>query len=351
MAKRKIRVGIVGTGGIARSCHIPGWQENKDVEIVAVCDINKKRASAAAQEFNITNAFKDFRKLVCMKEIDIVDVCTPNMVHTPAVIAALNAGKHVICEKPLAVTTAEVKKMGLTAKKKRRKLMTAQHQRFTGTAVSAKKFVDSGQLGEVYHARTYALRRDLLPTAPGFIDKRLSGGGPCMDIGVHALDLCMYLMGFPKPVVVSGTSKVNFAKDHDIPGAWGEWNRRLFSVEDFAAGFVRFDNGAALVLEASWLGHYNVSECLKCQIYGKKASLEWPSGEFSTARNRVMYDGTLKPAGGLRPPHTEELFAFYDCVVNNKPSPVPVEETIRVIGILEGIYKSEKTRREVKITL
>ncbi len=128
MAKRKIKVGIVGTGGIAKACHIPGWQENKDVEIVAVCDINKKRASSAVEEFNIPNAFKDFKKLVRMKEIDIVDVCTPNMVHMPAVLAALNAGKHVICEKPLAVTTAEVKKMGLTAKKKRRKLMTAQHR-------------------------------------------------------------------------------------------------------------------------------------------------------------------------------------------------------------------------------
>ncbi len=119
-------------------CHIPGWQAHDDVEIVAVCDIDKKRASSAAEEFNIPNTFKDFKKLVRMKEIDIVDVCAPNMVHTPAVIAALNAGKHVICEKPLAVTTAEVKKMGLTAKKKRRKLMTAQHQRFRAETISAK---------------------------------------------------------------------------------------------------------------------------------------------------------------------------------------------------------------------
>lgn len=342
----------MGTGGIARACHIPGWQAHDDVEVVAVCDIDRKRAAAAAEEFNIPNAFKDFKKLVRMKEIDIVDVCTPNMVHTPAVIAALNAGKHVICEKPLAVTTAEVKKMGLTAKKKRRKLMTAQHQRFTAAAVSAKKFVDSGRLGDVYHARTYALRRDLLPISPGFIDKRLSGGGPCMDVGVHALDLCMYLMGFPKPVAVTGTSKVNFAEGRDIPGAWGEWNRRLYSVEDFATGFVRFSNGATLVLESSWLGHYDdENACQKCQVFGKKAYLEWPSGNFSTVRNRIISDGTLKPAGGLRPAHTEELFKFYDCVVNNKPSPVPVEETIRVIGILEGIYKSEKARREVKITL
>jgi predicted dehydrogenase len=351
MAKRKIRVGIVGTGGIAKACHIPGWQAHDDVEIVAVCDINKKRAVAAAEEHNIPNAFKDFKELVKLKEIDIVDICTPNMVHTPAVIAALNAGKHVICEKPLAVTTAEVKKMGLTAKKKRRKLMTAQHQRFGAEAVSAKKFVDSGRLGEIYHARTYALRRDLLPIGPGFIDKRLSGGGPCMDIGVHALDLCMFLMGFPKPVSVTGTSRVNFAKGRVIPGAWGEWNRKLYSVEDFATGFVRFDDGSTLMLEASWLGHYNMPECMKCQIYGKRASLEWPSGEFSTARDRVLQDGTLSPVKGLMPPHTAELFAFYDCVVNNKPSPVPVEETIKVIGILEGIYKSEKVNREVKITL
>ena len=154
---RKFKVGIIGAGGIASWAHLPGWKSIADVEVVAIADIDEARAQSVAKANGITHAFKDYRDLVKL-ELDAVDVCTPNRVHTPAVLAALNAGKHVLCEKPLAVTTKEVRQMGQLADRKKLKLMTAQHQRYTNSARAIKGWANAGGLGEVYHARVAAGR-------------------------------------------------------------------------------------------------------------------------------------------------------------------------------------------------
>jgi predicted dehydrogenase len=229
--------------------------------------------------------------------------------------------------------------------------MTAQHQRWTAGARAIKAWAVAGNLGDVYHARVRAMRRHLLPGRPGFIDKKLSGGGPCMDIGVHALDAAMWIMNCPMPVRASGTAKVNFAKGHLFPGAWGEWDRKLFSVEDFAAGFVHFDNGATMTLEAAWLGHQQENEDMSFQLFGTKGGVKWPSGEFASVQNRTFTQGTITWPHRVERPHSEEIKAFYECVVNHQPSPVPWTETIKVISILEAIYASQEKGKEVTIKL
>jgi len=347
---KKLRIGLIGAGGIARAVHIPGWNTVPNAEIVAVCDVHQATAERLAEDFSIPQVFTDFRDLVKL-DLDAVDICTPNRVHTPAVLAALGTGKHVLCEKPLAVSTREVKAMASAAKKAKRLLMTAQHIRFTDKITALKGFAQSGNIGGFYHARVHAVRRNLLPTSPGFIDDKLSGGGPCMDVGVHALDSALHIMGFPKPVRVTGKTAVNFAKGHDIPGAWGEWDRTLFGVEDFAAGFVHFENGATMVLEASWLQHQAEGEDLSFHLFGKNGSVQWPSNTYSSAVNRVLIDGKVVPTAGLKAPHTEEILAFAKAIREKKPSPVPVEQTLIVIAILEGIYQSAKAGREVRIKL
>ena len=348
MSKSKFRVGVIGTGGIFRGVHVPAWKNIPDAEIVAVADVDTDRASTLARELGIEHVFADYRELVKL-DLDAVDVCTPNGVHTSAVLAALNAGKHVICEKPLATTVADVRRMGRLADKKKLKLMTAQHQRFTSSAMAIHKWAEAGHLGEVYHARVRAMRRAWLPGRPGFIDRKLSGGGPCMDIGVHALDCAMWIMGFPKPVRVSGTAKVNFAKGTTIPGMWGEWDRKMFNVEDFAAGFVHFENGATMTLEASWLGHQPENEDMSFQLFGFKGGVKWPSGEFATVQDRNFVQGTLQNARQVEHPHREEVKAFYECVTKDKPSPVPWTETVHVIAILEAVYESQKQGREITV--
>jgi predicted dehydrogenase len=350
MKSRKFRVGLIGGGGIAQAVHIPGWKNLPDVEIVGIADVSEATAAKAAAAAGGTQTFSDYRDLLKL-DLDAVDICTPNKVHTPAALAALNAGVNVLCEKPLAVTTAEVREMGKLADKKKLKLMTAQHQRFTQGAVASKAWVDAGNLGEAYHARVRAVRRAWLPAAAGFIDAKLSGGGPCMDIGVHALDLCLWLMDFPKPVRVSGTSKTVFAKGHAMPNMWGEWDRERYSVEDFAAGLVHFDNGATLMLEAAWMCHQVENEDLLAQIFGKKGGIKWPSAEFATVTNGAFEQGTVTSPVHVPHPHWNEIAAFVDCVVNHKPSPVPWTETIKVIGILEAIYASSEQGKEITLKL
>ncbi|MCG3148527.1 MAG: Inositol 2-dehydrogenase/D-chiro-inositol 3-dehydrogenase [Verrucomicrobiae bacterium] len=350
MKHSKFRVGVIGTGGIFRGAHVHGWKAIPDAQIVAVADINADRAASLAKEMDIPQVFTDYRELVKL-DLDAVDVCTPNGVHTPAVLAALNAGMHVVCEKPLATTTKDVRLMGELADKKKLVLMTAQHQRWTASALAIKRWAEAGNLGDVYHARVRAMRRAWLPIAPGFIDKKLSGGGPCMDIGVHALDAALWVMGFPKPVRVTGTAKVNFAQTDKIPGMWGEWDRKMYSVEDFAAGFVHFDNGATMTLESAWLGHQTENEDMSFQLFGMNGGVKWPSGEFATVANRTFVQGNLTWPTRIDRPHTEEILAFYDSVVNRKPTPVPWTETIKVIAILEAIYKSQATGREVALKL
>ncbi|HYE06350.1 MAG TPA: Gfo/Idh/MocA family oxidoreductase [Planctomycetota bacterium] len=345
----KLKIGIIGAGGIMRGAHMPGWKIAPDCEIVAVCDSHLPTAEAFAKDFAIPaeRVFTDYRELVEVAGLDAVDIGTPNQFHTPAVLAALARKLHVICEKPLAVTTAEVREMQAAAKKAGTLLMTAQNMRWGGPAQALKKFADAGSLGEVYHARIHAVRRNWLPGKATFIDHAISGGGPCMDIGVHALDLGLWLMGFPEPVRVSGTTMVNFAKGNDIPGGWGEWDRALFSVEDFASGFIHFANGATMVLEASWLQHQQEKEDFSARLFGKKASVHWPSGDYASVVGGALVDGRIQEQAGLKPSHQEEILAFVDAIQKGKPSPVPVEQTIKVISILEAIVESGKTGREV----
>ena len=163
------------------------------------------------------------------------------------------------------------------------------------------------------------------------------------------MDLCMWLMDFPKPVRVSGTHKVNFAKGTKIPNKWGEWDRRRYSVEDFAAGFVHFDNGATLSMEAAWLGHQVEDEDMSCQLFGMEGGLKWPSGEFATVQAGKFAQGTLTNPIKVEHPHSGEIRAFYESVVRKKPSPVPWTETIKVIAILESVYEAQKKGAEVKV--
>jgi predicted dehydrogenase len=347
--KTTLKVGLIGAGGIVRGAHLkPGWLAVPGAEVIAVCDLHEPTARALAADFNIPHVFTDFRDLLQLDEIDAVDICTPNKVHPAAVIAALEAGKHVLCEKPLAVSVEEVLSIRAALRKTDRLLMTAQHHRFSEASVAIKAWVDTGALGEVYHTRVNATRRNTLPTSAGFIDPNLSGGGPCMDIGVHALDTALWLMNFPRPVRVTGRAHTNFAKGFEMPGGWGEWDRVLFGVEDFASGYVHFDNGSTLVLEASWLQHQEKEE-LNATLQGRKASIRWPTGHFHTVTNRTLIDGVVLPHSGRKPAHTEEIIAFADAVRNGKPSPVPIEQTIHVIAILEAIMKSSQLNREVEI--
>lgn len=340
---------MIGVGGIASAVHIPGWRKIENAEIVAAADLSPLRLEVVKHEFGIDKVYTDYRAMIEEQKPDVVDICTPNKVHTPAALAAIEAGCHVICEKPLAVTTDEVRLVGRAADAKGVKLMSAQHMRYTADARAIRNWVEDNGLGKVYHAKVFATRRAKLPISPGFINQELSGGGPCMDIGVHALDLALWLMDFPTPSRVMGTAKVNFARGYKIPGSWGEWDRNLFSVEDFAAGFVKFRNGSTMSIETSWLGHHLEEENFSCELLGMKGGVRWPTGDFCSTSNGSFVEGKLKSPRPPEQPHHAEIKGFVNCIEDDLPSPVPWTETIKVIAILEGIYASQKTGRNVVI--
>jgi predicted dehydrogenase len=193
----KLKVAVIGVGGIART-HMPGWEASEHAEVVAVSDIFEPVARTFAETYRIGQVYTNPADIFADPDIDIVDICTPNMSHADLSIAALNAGKHVICEKPLAPTPGEIRRMIAARDASGKTLMTAQHFRFSGASQAMKREIDAGALGDIYHARSWMLRRGWIPVRPGFIYKKNSGGGPCIDIGVHILDLTLVVYGQPQ---------------------------------------------------------------------------------------------------------------------------------------------------------
>jgi len=346
-----LKVGVIGVGGIART-HMPGWSASPHAEVIAGADLSQSALDGWASQFNIASTSTDAADLINNPDIDIIDVCTPNMYHTELTIAALEAGKHVICEKPLAPTPADVQKMIDARDKSGKMLMTAQHFRFSGKSKAMKAEIDSGALGEIYHARSWMLRRTAIPTRVGFLLKKHSGGGATIDIGVHILDLTLWFMGNMKPVSVTGVARKVLA---DNPKAFGLWDNLNtvppeMDVEELALAFVRFDTGATLVLEVSWMLHHDTeSEDMQMWLYGKDGGSHWPKGEiFQTNYDtKQLYNRQLKLTKDLAEPHAQECIEFAQAIVDGAPSPVPAEQSMQVMQILNAIYESQKTGREV----
>lgn len=347
---KRLKVGVIGVGGIA-NVHFPGWKESPHAELVALSDLDAATLKRVGEAQGVTLLYEKPEDLISNPEIDIVDICTPNMYHRPLAVAALEAGKHVICEKPLAPTPADIRQMIEARDKSGKLLMTAQHFRFEGSSRALKAEIDRGVLGEVYHARSWMLRRSGAPTRPGFVQKKHSGGGPCIDIGVHILDLTLWMMGHPKPVSVSGITQAKLSK---LPGAFSNWGGLIpdsFDVEEFAAAFVRFDNGATLVLEVSWLlNHKTTGEDMQMWLYGDKGGAHWPVNELlftnNETRQHMNVQLTNKEGGA---PHAKECMAFAEAVANGLPSPVPAEQSLDVITILDGLYRSAAVGKEIAL--
>jgi len=348
----KLKVGIVGVGGIARS-HIPGWKASEHAELVAGSDISENVLKKWGTDNDVSILASDPEKLFNNPDIDIIDVCTPNNYHAPLAIAALEAGKHVICEKPLAPRPNLIKDMIAARDKSGKMLMTAQHFRFSGKSKAMRAEIDTGALGDIYHARSWMLRRSAAPTTPGFIQKQHSGGGPCIDIGVHILDLTLWFMSNPKPTAVTGVARAEIAHQE---GAFSNWGGDIpsdqFDVEDFAAAFVRFENGASLILEVSWLLHHDTQgEDMQMWLYGTKGGSHWPECNIyqSNYDTKQHYNRTLQNTRDLLEPHAQECVEFAKAIAEGVPSPVPAEQSMQVMAILDGIYRSQESGGEVKI--
>jgi len=355
MAEKITRVGIIGCGGIANNKHMPSLAKVPNCEMVAFCDIVVERAELAAKKFGTEDAkvYEDYKELLKDESIDVVHVCTPNRSHSFITVDALEAGKHVMCEKPMAINSVEAKKM-LDASVRTGKLLSIGYQnRFRGDSLYMKSESEAGTFGDIYFAKANAIRRRAVPTWGVFLNEYEQGGGPLIDIGTHALDLTLWVMDNYKPKYCVGTTYHKLNKDTDQGNDWGNWDPDAFSVEDSAFGFVVMENGATIVLESSWaLNSLEVREAV-CSVCGTKAGGDMYDGlRINGIRNNRQY--VFKPSfhaggaaffdgdDGASPADLEERLWIEATRGGEAPITKP-EQAYCVTRILEGIYESAKT--------
>lgn len=350
----KLGIGIIGSGGIAQGQHMPAYARlTEKAQIVAVADVNEATARQAAERFEVPHIYTDFQELLARDDVQAVSVCTPNFMHHDLTIAALTAGKHVLCEKPLARSAPEAREMVLTARETGKMLQVALQWRFTSAAQFLHRFIrEEGKLGEVYYARAHALRRRGIPGWGVFIDKEKQGGGPLIDIGVHILDATLFLMGYPKPVSAFGTTYAKFGHRKDVVGLMGQWDVDRFSVEDYAVGLIKFDNGATVLLESSFCANIGEDE-FNTTLLGDKAGvyanpMGSPPIQIFTEENKTLYNVEPAHLPNVNAYHAE-VEAFVDAIIGGKPSPVPGEHGYILNAILDAIYESSETGREARI--
>jgi predicted dehydrogenase len=282
---RKIKLGIIGVGQIGKH-HINTYKQIPDAEIVAVADVNEEEAKRVAAANNVPNVFTQFRDLLKMDEIEAVDVCLHNNFHAPVAIAALEAGKHVYCEKPMAGAYRDAKRMYKTAKKLGRKLSIQLSTLFSKETKAAKRLIDEGLLGKVYFAKSYGFRRRGRPWVDGygsssFVTKKFAQGGALFDMGVYHIANILYLIGNPEILTVSGATHDEIEKYEDRAKA-APWE-----VEELGLGFIRLAGGISFVIEESWAIHSNGTE--SPMIAGSKGGVKLsPFGYFATVADMPM---------------------------------------------------------------
>lgn len=336
----KLRMAIIGCGGIAFGAHASNYENIDNIEIVAVCDIDPERTTLIKTKYKCCeNAYvtADYMDIAKDPDVDAVDICTPNYLHSIIAIEMLNAGKHVLTEKPDAMTVAEVVAMKEAAEKNDRVLMAMRNNRFTPAAIHLKQMIDNGEMGEIYNARCAWVRHRGVPK-PGswFAKKAESGGGPLIDLGVHMIDLAIYLMGNPTPVSVTGMTFNKFNNDKEY----------TFDVEDMATGFIRFDNGATLALEFSWESNV-MKDSRYVELRGRKAGamIEDDDLKLLTEKYGTLCDEHPRPRG--RYGHDNAIRHFANVVLNDaEPIFIP-EQGVNMIKILNAIYESAETGKEV----
>ena len=355
MENKKTRIGIIGCGGIANGKHMPALKKVADCEMVAFCDIIVERAEQAAEKYGTEDAkvYTDYKELLKDESIDVVHVLTPNRSHSVITVDSLEAGKHVMCEKPMAINSVEAKKM-LDAANRTGKLLTIGYQsRFRADSTFLKQEAEAGTFGDIYYAKATALRRRAVPTWGVFLNEEEQGGGPLIDIGTHALDLTLWTMNNYKPKYCVGTTYHKLNKDTNQGNAWGSWDPEKFTVEDSAFGFIVMENGATIVLESAWaLNTLDVREAVT-SVCGTLAGADMTDGlRINGIRNNVQY--TLTPdfkgsGAAFNDPKRGETAAerearlWIEAVRGGEAPITKPEQAYCVTRILEGIYESAKT--------
>ncbi|MEX0746211.1 MAG: Gfo/Idh/MocA family oxidoreductase [Phycisphaeraceae bacterium] len=350
---KKLRIAFIGAGGIA-GAHIKALAKMDDVEIVALADVSEKSMHGHAEKLGLDtkHCYTDYQQMLDKVGPDAVSVCTPNGLHAPNSIAALKAGADVIVEKPMAMNADEARQMIDAARATGRKLVIGFQFRYDPRTAFIKQAAEAGTLGEIMFGRVQALRRRGIPNWGVFGRKELQGGGPMIDIGVHMLEQCHYTMGSPRPVAAVGMTNTYLGdKPSKVASQWPGWDHKSYTVEDFACGHIRFENGAVVHVESMFAGHIE-KDVMDFQLMGTKGGATWDQPRIFTDQGGHMVD--VKPGWLPGSPwdsyFDQKLRNFVDHVLHDKPSNAPAEHGLMVQQMLDGIYRSaEQGGREVAI--
>lgn len=354
----QLRVGIIGCGGIATGKHLPAMKALGYFSMAAFCDLIEERAVKAKAAYGTEDAvvYTDYQELLKDQSLQAVYVLTPNKSHSFISIDAMHAGKHVMCEKPMAKTAKEAEAMVQTARATGKILTIGYQNRYRADAVYLKRACENGDLGEVYYAKAHAIRRRAVPTWGVFLNEEEQGGGPLIDIGTHALDLTLWMMDNYEPESVMGSVYKKLGQQTETANAWGDWDRDKFTVEDSAFGFIKMKNGATIYLEAAWALNSLEADEAKTSLCGTKAGADMKDG---LRINTVKYNKQIieKPAldaagvafydGAAEDEKTAEQRTFYEAVMLGKDLVVKPEQALVVTKILEAIYESAKNGKTV----
>jgi len=352
MQTTTVNVGIIGVGGIANGKHMPSLAKLPNVRMVAFCDLIEERARRGAQDFGVPGAkvFTDYRRLLDMDEIDVVHVLTTNDGHAPISIDALKAGKHVMCEKPMAMNAAQAKAMIEAARESGKKLTIGYQLRQRPQYQYLKQICDRGELGRIYFTKALTIRRRGVPTWGQFLSREKQGGGPLIDNTTHVLDLLMWLTDNYQPASVMGSTFYELGKTPNAVNMWGPWDPDEFTVEDSACGIIKFKDGMTALIETSWALNTLRTDEASIVLCGSRAGADVSddlriNGEKLNRLYEIIPDFNV----GVPKENPGELEArqWIDAIVNDKEPLVKPEQALAVTKILDAIYKSAETGRAV----
>ena len=351
----RVRVGVIGLG-VGRH-HVYGYATCQKADLLAVCDLDPSRINRLSQDVEqrwglrvrVPHTFTDYHEMLALKELEAVSVALPNWLHAPVTLDALRAGKHVLVEKPMALNAEEAQQMKETAEQMGLKLMVHFNYRFTSPAQMMKRYVECGEMGAIYFAHTGWHRNRGIPKfGSWFGQKAKAGGGPLIDLGVHRLDLALWLMGNPKPVSVSGAT-------YDYIGArLAKEQRKEFDVEDLAVAFVRLENGATITLEVSWATNSERRENMFTHIYGSKGGMVHrnigDTYDFEARFFREEHGALVEVAPRIYPQDTETSWQhFVSCILRDEEPMASARHGVEMMQVLDAIYDSAAQGREVPI--
>jgi len=347
-----LKVGVIGVGSISEM-HIKPYLANQDVELVAFCDINEVRLAEKGKQYGVARLYNHHQELLAQPDIDAISICTWNNSHAEIAIAGLEAGKHVLVEKPLSMTVEEALAVEAAAEKSGKVAQVGFVRRHGDNNKILKKFIDDGDLGEIYYAKASYLRR-LGNPGGWFSDRTKSGGGPLIDLGVHVIDIMWYLMGKPRPVSVSGNAYYKLGNRSHVENLSfykaADYDATLNDVEDLTNALIRFENGASIFVDVSFTLHAKKDQT-SVQLFGDKGGAEVePAFSLVTEKNNTILNSTPQVDNlgfDFEKSFANEIDHFVDCCLEGKDTIAPIADGVEVMKMLNAVYESAKIGKEV----